>query len=68
MADGEQDLPVLSFINGKMYCMIPSVRDMFEVDISSKITDGSHFLPYLQEVSFFEDIVKELNLHTRIWS
>lgn len=68
MAEAEQALPILSFIDGKMYFMIPWARDMFQVDVSSEIKDGSHFLPYLQEVSFFEEIVKELNLHTRIWT
>lgn len=68
LSEKEKALPIISFINGKMYFVIPWHKNFFNVDLSAKINDGSYFLPYISEIGHFEKMVKDLNLNTRIWS
>lgn len=64
----EDALPIISFIDGKMYFVIPWNKDFFKVNITSKIENGNYFVPFINEIISFETIVKDLNLDTRIWS
>ncbi|MGX7667382.1 DUF3137 domain-containing protein [Flavobacterium pedocola] len=64
----ENGLPIISFINGKMFAALPLKKNYFDVNLKIKVTDASYFLPYLKEIESFENLVKELNLNTRIWS
>lgn len=68
MSEKEKALPIISFINGKMYFIIPWNKNFFKVDIFSKIENGNYFLPYIAEIESFEKIIRHLNLNTRIWS
>lgn len=68
LAEKENTLPIISFINGKMYFIIPWNKNFFKVNLLQKIEDENYFLTYIQEINEFEKIVKDLNLDTRIWS
>lgn len=68
IAEKENALPTISFINGIIYFLIPWEQNLFSVDLKTPIKDASYFLPYLEEVASFEKIVKDLSLDTRIWS
>jgi len=64
----ENALPILSFINGKMYFVIPWQKNFFRVNLNIPIDGAQFFIPFIEEINFFEKIVTDLNLDTRIWS
>ena len=68
IAEKENALPIISFINGKMYFVIPWNKDFFKFSLNKKIDNGNFFLPYIDEINSFEKIIKDLNLNIRIWS
>lgn len=68
ISEKENALPIVSFINGKMYFIIPWNKNFFRFNLNTKIENESFFLPYINEINYFEKIVKELNLDTRIWT
>jgi len=68
ISESEKALPIVSFINGKMYFIIPWDKNFFKASITTKIKDGDYFIPYINEINSFEKIIKDLNLDTRIWT
>ncbi len=68
IAEKEKALPIISFINGKMYFVIPWSKNYFKFNLKTKIENGNIFLPYIDEINSFEKIVTDFNLNTRIWS
>ena len=68
MSDKENALPIISFIHGKMYFIIPWNKNYFTTNIKAKVENGDYFLSYIEEVESFEAIIKDLNLDTRIWT
>ncbi|WP_417873956.1 DUF3137 domain-containing protein [Xanthomarina gelatinilytica] len=64
----EKALPIISFIQGKMYFLIPWDKNLFKADIFTKVEDERYFLRYIDEIESFEKIVRGLNLDVRIWS
>lgn len=68
IAEKENALPIISFINGKMYFVIPWNKNFFKFNLNTKIDNGNFFLPYIDEINSFEKIIKDLSLNTRIWS
>ncbi|MFY0481056.1 DUF3137 domain-containing protein [Flavobacterium sp. PLA-1-15] len=68
LSEQENALPIISFINSKMYFVIPWKKNLFDFNLTTKIENGNYFLPYIEEINSFEKIIKDLSLDTRIWS
>ena len=68
LSENEKALPIVSFIQGKMYLVIPWNKNFFSANLNIKIESGAYFRPYINEIKSFETIVKDLNLDTRIWT
>lgn len=64
----ENALPIISFIEGKIYFLIPWKKNLFKADLYTKIENENYFLNYIEEINSFEEIVKNLNIDRRIWS
>ena len=58
----------LSFVNGKLYIGIPVKKDLFEPTVFKTLLDFNLISEFFEYIQLGKDIVKELNLNTRIWS
>ena len=58
----------ISFINNMVYFKIPLKRDLFDFSIISNFTNYNYIKRDIEYFLLFTDIVKDLELNTRIWS
>jgi hypothetical protein len=57
-----------SFISKRMYCTIPSPKNLFEPAIFESFFDYDFILKSYEPILLYTGIVKDLNLNLRIWS
>ena len=61
-------IPVISFREGKMNMAFPRLKQFFTFPNKKPIKELSYFDVCMNEISFFEKLIKHFNLETRIWT
>ena len=58
----------MSFVERKLFVVIPYRKDLFEPKLFGNIVDFNHLQEYYNDLVLILDLVDTLNLNTRIWT
>ena len=58
----------LSFVGSKIYVAVPLKGDMFDPDVQVSVYDSELVEKYYEDLYLGLDIIKDLNLNTRLWN